>query len=156
MSNSDYSKMTPSFTVCNMIMWSVMASGGPRSRLPTCLPLAICRISRKALTSSPFDKFSVNGDLGCWIGQRLQDTGHGLHSILDFLQQTFDGPALERMAAVGFNPSINDLAANQQTLMQPPTVPREKTKRPQLSCNPCRQRKVKVCIASQIYCDLPF
>ncbi len=52
------------------------------------------------------------------------------------------------MAAVGFNPSTNDLAANPQTLMQPPTVPREKTKRPQLSCNPCRQRKVKVCIAS--------
>lgn len=133
-----------------MIMWSVMAAGGPWSRLHACLPLAIYRISRIALISSLLDKLSVNGDLGVlrldW--STSSDIEYGRHSILDSSPQTFKGPALAKMAAVGFNPSTNDLAATQPTLMPSAMVPREKTKRPQLSCNPCRQRKVKVGIAS--------
>jgi len=133
-----------------MIMWSVMAAGGPWSRLHACLPLAIYRISRIALISSLLDKLSVNGDLGVLLldWSTSSDTEYGRHSILDSSPQTFKGPALAKMAAVGFNPSTNDLAATQPTLMPSAMVPREKTKRPQLSCNPCRQRKVKVGIAS--------
>ena len=38
---------------------------------------------------------------------------------------------------------LHDLSAPHPAIIQPPP-PREKTKRPQLSCNPCRARKVKV------------
>ena len=37
-----------------------------------------------------------------------------------------------------------DLSPQPRPPVQPTRPPREKSKRPQLSCNPCRARKVKV------------
>lgn len=38
----------------------------------------------------------------------------------------------------------DDLSPQPRPPVQPTRPPREKSKRPQLSCNPCRARKVKV------------